>query len=593
MRRPPTAPHRRRLGHPWTRPPAAAAGPAVAALRTGARRPRPLRLANPRLTAAAGSVALAASVPLAYVAYRAATGGADVWAGLLQTRLLGLLVNTLALTVTVTAGAAALGISMAWLTERTDLPGRNLFRWLLALPLAIPAYIGAVIHLALLRPRSGYVPRAAEALFGRDIPLPSPVGFFGAAFVLALFTYPYVYLLSAAAFRSLHASLEEASRSFGRGTWATLRQVTLPSLRPGLTAGALLVALDVLAEYGTVAMLRYETFSSAIFVQLAGRYDREAAAILSGVLVTIAVVALWGERRYRRRARHTQMAGDWRPAPLHPLGRGRLPATLLVLGVCSLSFLVPVGMLVVWSGQALLDPAAQAEAFRSGSRGLWDFAWNSLWASGLAAVLAVALAVPVALLAARHPSRLSRAFSTMCQVGYALPGVVVALSLILLVNRYLPLLYATPLLVVLAYVVRHMPQAVRSAEAAFGQVSASMEEAARSLGHSPSRAFLHVTLRLALPGLLAGGALVFLTSLKELPATLLLRPAGFDTLAVRVWIWAGEGFYTRAAPAALLLVLAAAGPLYLLLRRNSLFRGPSGAPAPGTDRVTMERIGHP
>lgn len=551
-----------------------------------------LRISSPRLTAAAGLVALGAGIPLFYVMYRAATGGADVWTGLLQTRLLMLLFNTLALTATVTLGTVVLGVTMAWLTERTDLPGRSVFRWLLALPLAIPAYIGAVIHLALLRPRGGYVPRAIEALIGRELPLPRPVGFAGAAFVLTIFMYPYVYLLSAAAFRSLHASLEEASRSFGRSTWGTLRQVTLPSLRPGLSAGALLVALDVLAEYGTVAILRYETFSSAIFVQLAGRYDREAAAVLSGVLVTIAVAALWGEIRYQGRARFTQMAGDWRPAPRHALGRGRLPALLLVLGVCTLSFIVPVGMLVVWTAQALLDPAAQAEAFRSGSQGLWHFAWNSLWASGLAAVLAVGLALPVALLAVRHPGRLSRALSRTCQVGYALPGVVVALSLILLVNRYLPFLYATPLVVVMAYVVRHMPQAVRSAEAAFGQVSVSVEEAARSLGRTPLRAFLQVTLRLAFPGLLAGAALVFLTSLKELPATLLLRPAGFDTLAVRVWIWAGEGFYTRAAPAALLLVLAASGPLYLLLRRDGIFKEGTMSARPEAHGPATERTAH-
>lgn len=537
---------------------------------------RPLRAAATtpglRLTLVAVVVAVATTTPLAYVAYRAATGGVEVWTRLLQTRLLGLLLNTLALTAAVTVGTVLLGVSMAWFTERTDLPGRGVFRWLLALPLAIPPYVGAVIHLALLRPRGGYIPETLEGLLGRSVPLPSPVGFFGAAFILTMFMYPYVYLLSAAAFRSLHASLEEASRSFGRGTWATLREVTLPSLRPGLTAGGLLVALDVLAEYGTVALLRYDTFSSAIFTQLAGRYDRAAASVLSGVLLLVAAAVLWGEIRSQGRARFTQMGSDWRPARTHSLGRGRVPSAVLVLAVTSVSLIVPVVVLAIWSVQALIAPTVGVEAFTSGSQGLWDFAWNSLWASGLAALLAVVLALPVALLAVRHPTRLSRILSRACQVGYALPGVVVALSLILLVNRYLPILYATPLVVVFAYVVRHMPQAVRAAEAAFAQVSVSTEEAARSLGRSPLAAFFQVSLRLALPGLLAGGALVFLTSLKELPATLLLRPAGFDTLAVRVWIWAGEGFYTRAAPSALLLVVAAAAPLYLLLRRESIFK---------------------
>ena len=160
----------------------------------------------------------------------------------------------------------------------------------------------------------------------------------------------------------------------------------------------------------------------------------------------------------------------------------------------------------------------------------------------------------------------------MCQVGYAIPGVVIALSLVLLVNRVLPFLYATPFVIVIAYVLRHMPQAVRASASAINQLSPSMEEAARTLGRSPLQTLFQVTLPLILPGLLAGGALVFLTSLKELPATLLLRPAGFDMLAVRVWVWATDGYYMQAAPAALLLVLAAALPLSFLLRRETMFK---------------------
>jgi iron(III) transport system permease protein len=185
---------------------------------------------------------------------------------------------------------------------------------------------------------------------------------------------------------------------------------------------------------------------------------------------------------------------------------------------------------------------------------------------------AVALSLPVALFSVRHPGRISRFISRFCQVGYAIPGVVIALSLVLLVNRSMPFLYATPLVIVMAYVLRHMPQAVRSSEAAFFLLSPSFEEAARTLGRTSIKTFFQVILRLVFPGLLAGGALVFLSSLKELPATLLLRPAGFDTLAVRVWIWAADGFYVQAAPAALFLVLVALLPLSFLLSREKMFR---------------------
>ncbi len=226
----------------------------------------------------------------------------------------------------------------------------------------------------------------------------------------------------------------------------------------------------------------------------------------------------------------------------------------------------------MWSFQAFLDPELLRSVMQSGSRTILNFAFNSLWSAGLAAFLAVTLSLPVALFARRHPGTLSRIISRLCQTGYALPGVVVALSMVLVVNRWLPFLYSTALVVVIAYVLRHMPQAVRASEAALAQISPSMEEAARSLGRTSIQTFFQVTLPLILPGLLAGGALVFLTSLKELPATLLLRPAGFDTLAVRVWIWAGEGFYLQAAPAALLLILASVIPLSFLLKREQIFK---------------------
>jgi iron(III) transport system permease protein len=517
-------------------------------------------------------VALLASAPLVYIILRAAAAGSDAWQRLLQARLWLLLGSTLALVLAVTGGALLLGVSMAWLTERSDLPGRKLLRGLLALPLAIPPYIGAIVHLTLLRPRGGLIPQVLESVLGRPVSLPSPVGFWGAAFILTLFTYPYVYLLSGAAFRTLAASLPDAARTLGRSPWQTFWQVILPVMRPGLLAGALLVALDILAEYGTVALLRYETFSSAIFVQLSGRYDRSAASILSGVLVCLAVFVLWLELRLQGKARFTQMEGSWRPAPLAALDRWRLPALLLVLAVVAASLLVPLAVLVGWSVSALLQPGAMAQVVRTGSRSFGDFAWNSLWTSSLAALLAVTLSLPVALYSARRPHRLAHGLARLCQVGYAIPGVVVALSLVLLVNRFFPFLYGTPLIIVVAYVLRHMPQAVRSSESAMSQLSPSLEEAARSLGRSPLAAFFQVTLPLALPGLLAGGALVFLTSLKELPATLLLRPAGFDTLAVRVWIWAVDGFYVQAAPAALFLVLVALLPLSFLLRREQIFR---------------------
>jgi iron(III) transport system permease protein len=520
------------------------------------------------LVGLAGLVVLLATVPAVYIFLRAAGAEADAWQRLLQTRILGLLGNTLLLVLAVTAGATALGVSIAWLTERTDLPGQRVFRWLFALPLAIPAYIGAIIHLALLRPRGGLIPRFLEGWLGFAMPTPSPTGFWGAAFILTLFSYPYVYLLSNAAFRSLHASLGETARTLGYRPWQVLFRVTLPAIRPGITAGALLVALDVLAEYGTVAMLRFETFSSTIFVQLAGRYDRSAAVVLSSVLITLAVVFLWAELRLQGRARYTQLENNWRPAPPILLKRWRIPALMLSGAVVIASLAIPLGMLMSWSIRALSDPATFQAVWQTGSQNFSNYILNSVWTALLAAGAAVILSLPVAILAVRHAGRLSQALSRFSQIGYAVPGVVTALSVVLLVNRLVPVLYATPLVIVLAYVLRYMPQAVRAAESALKQLSPSFEEASRISGKKPLFTFVRVTLPLILPGLLAGGALVFMSAIKELPATLLLRPAGFDTLAVRVWIWANDGFFLQAAPAALSLVLISILPLSLLLRKE-------------------------
>lgn len=519
----------------------------------------------------AGWVALLATIPLFYILIRAAGAESSVWTRIIQTRLLKLISNTLLLVLSVTAGTTILGVGMAWLTERTDLPGRKLFRWLLALPLAIPPYIGAIIHLALLRPHGGIIPQWAQKTFGTAMPLPVPTGFWGATFVLSVFSFPYVFLLSAAAFRLLNATYDDVARMSGRNAWQTFWQVTLPIIRPGITAGALLVSLDVLAEYGTVALLRYETFSSAIFIQLAGRYDRSAASILSGVLIMIALVFLIGEFKIQGQAQFTQITSSWRPAQQIELGKNKVLALGLVIAVIFTSFIVPICLLIFWSTQGILQPSAVA-AMQTGSLGLSNYIINSLWSAGLAAFLAVLLSIPIAIFAVRHPGFVSRVFSRLAQVGYAIPGVVVALSLVMLVNRYIPFLYATPLIVVLAYVVRYIPQAVRSSQSALNQLSVTLEEAARLLKRNSLQTFLQVTLPLIFPGLLAGGALVFLSALKELPATLLLRPAGFETLAVRVWYWSEEGFYNQAAPVALLLVLISILPLFFLLRREAIFK---------------------
>ncbi|MEX2236800.1 MAG: iron ABC transporter permease [Dehalococcoidia bacterium] len=518
------------------------------------------------------AVALAAfmAVPLFYVFYRGLTGSSEVWDRLIDDRLPDLFVSTLKLAICVSLVTVVVGVGLAWLIVRTDLPGRGVFVWLAAMPLSVPPYVGALVYIAILGP-NGYVEEWLSALTGtreRDLPMPEYYSLGGTTLALSLFTYPYVYLMASAALRSFNPTLEEASAASGRRMLSTFWSVVLPLLRPAIGAGVLLVALYVLSDFGTVSLMRYDTFSRAIYDQFTSRFDRSAASILSTVLVLITIVVLWGQSFSEGRARYYQTIGGWRPPRPVKLGRWRYPALAAVVTVLSLALFIPIGLLVYWTVEGLTDSSVASDVWSYSDDSIYTYAWNSLWTAAAAATLAVLVALPLAFLAVRFDSPFSRWLARLSQAGYALPGVVVGLSLIFLLNNYVEWLYGSAFVVVLAYLLRFYPQAHQSTTAALTQVSPNMEEAARSLGRRPERAFLEVTVPFIRPGLMAGWALVFLTSLKELPATLLLRPAGFDTLPVRIWINSSEGIFTLAAPLALLLVLCSAVPLYFLLRQS-------------------------
>ncbi|MEX2030137.1 MAG: iron ABC transporter permease [Anaerolineales bacterium] len=507
------------------------------------------------------------TTPLVYIGLRALGAGLPVWERLARTELATLFGNTFQLTLWVTAAAAALGTTLALLVERTDLPGRAYWRWLLAVPLAVPPFISAVVYVGLLRPVGGALPRIFSTF-----PFPTPFGLGGAAFVLSLVTYPYIYLLAAAALRSLPAAYEETARAAGKSTRQLVSHVWLPFLRPAVAAGALLVALDCLAEYGAVAFLRYPTFSAAIFRELSGRYDRSAASILSCVLVLFAFGLVALESQWLGRARGHTMGSTWKPARLLSLGGWTPLALVLTAMVLILGAGIPVATLGAWIVESGGAGAPLAQLARPAAQ--------SLFSASVAAALAVTLALPVAYLISRYPSRWTQWLVQLSQVGYALPGVVVALSLILAVNQLVPFLYGSWLVVALAYLLRYFPQAIRGTLAALGKVPPGMEEAARGLGRRPVRAFWEVAVPTMLPGLGASGALVLLSSLKELPATLLLRPAGFSTLAVEVWQHASEGMYGQSAAPGLILVATSMASLAFFLRTPT---EPRGARTPGAD----------
>ncbi len=498
----------------------------------------------------ASLVAVVMAAPVVYVVWRSAFAGAERWARLLDDRIPGLLWSTLSLATVVTAVALAIGVAAAWLVARTDLPGRRMWRWLLALPLAVPPYVGAMTYVVVFGPR-GWVREWLGA---------SPVDvytFGGVAFVLAAFTYPYVFLVAGAALSRSGRAHEEAARTLGLGPLAVLARVTLPLLRPAMGAGGLLVALYVLSDFGVVALLRYTTFTSAIYYQMGG-FDTLSATVLSTVLIALTLIILAAEAAGRRRARyHTTSA----PRPFEPVELGRWRSVALgFLGVVfGLSVLLPVSVLVYWSGVGLAEGVLDARFL--------GFALNTGMVAGAAALACMAAALPVVYLRSRHPSAASVALERLAYAGYALPGVIVALGLIFFGVRYLPWVYGGAGMLVIAYVVRFLPQAMQSAGASLAQVSPRVDEAARMAGLAPLAVIARVIAPLTAPGVLAGGALVFVSAIKELPATLLLRPSGFDTLAIRVWVEASESLYHLAAPAALVIVAFSVLPLKWMLDR--------------------------
>ena len=514
----------------------------------------------PLVLSLAASVATAAvTLPLVYLAIRALSGGSDSWDVLVRERMLELVLRTTALVGAVTAGAVAIGVPLAWLVTRTDLPGRRVWALTAGLPLVFPSYVAALALLAAFGPR-GMLQQGLETVFGVER-VPPIYGFPGAFAALTVATYPYVYLLTAAALRDLDPALEEAARGLGRSATRVFLSVTLPVVRPSIAAGALLVALYALSDFGAVSLMQYDSLTRAVFVQYRSLFDRTPAAVLSLALValTAAVVVLEARARGRSHGRRAS-PGTARPAGRVALGPWRWPAFAFCLAGVSVALAVPLGVLGYWLARALSLGAADA--------GL-GAAVNSVVVSTAAAAAAVAAAFPVALLATRYPSAWTSALERLSYSSNALPGIVIALAFVFFAANYAQPAYQTLALLVAAYVVRFFPQAVAASRAALARVNPRLEDAARGLGRGPRAVFASVTAPLVAPGVAAGAALVFLSTMKELPATLLLRPIGFETLATEVWTATSLGLYSEAAAPALVLVVAATPFVYTLSARRA------------------------
>lgn len=487
-------------------------------------------------------------LPLVYLVIRAAGTEADALAFVLRPRTIGVLASTVTLAAIVGAGTVALGVPIAWLTTRSDVPGRRWWAVLTVVPLAIPSYVLGFAFVAAFGPR-GALQSILEP-FGVER-LPDIYGLPGAAVVLILASYPYVVLAVRAGLVREDAALEDAARTLGDSRRTVFRRVTFPLLGPAVAAGTLLAVLYALSDFGAVSLLQFDSFSRAIYLQYRATFDRSLAAILALGLVGLTFAVTWAESRMRRRAREFAGRPARRPAPVVPLGRWRWPAVAFLGLVASLALGVPVVTIAYWLIRAL----EQGATFRVGN----DAILGSMATGVAAAAVAAALAVPVALLLARYRSRLGPLVERASYAAFALPGIVVALAVVFLATSAVPFLYQTLALLVIAYAVRFLVEAIGPIRATLVRTGPRIEEAGRTLGDGPVRAFVGLTLPLVRPAVLSGAALVFLSVVKELPMALILGPIGFETLATEIWSTTSEGFYSRAVgPAAILLVLSTA-----------------------------------
>jgi iron(III) transport system permease protein len=507
----------------------------------------------------AGAVTAAVVSPLLWLLVRAsAVEASEAFALLASPTATDVLTNSLVLVAVVTAASVALGVPLAVLTVQTDLPFRRFWTVVVALPLVVPSYIGAFAYVSAFGPHG----ELADLLAPLGVPVPTVYGLPGTALVLTLFVYPYVFLTTRASLLSFDENQLQAARTLNHGYAAAFRRVILPQIVSGVTAGALLVALYTLSDFGTPAIMRFDVFTRVIYVELDSfGIGRANATLYSLQLLAVTAVILALESRVGG----NEAAGYGTPASASAvvsLGRLRWLALGLPALVATFTLVLPVAILGMWLVRSGPGYAGGGLAFRP------EFALNSVAVAVLAAAAAVLLALPVAYYAGRSDSRVARLAERATYLGYAMPGVVLGLALVFFGIRYAPVLYQTLPLLVFAYVVRFLPQAVGSTRSSVLGVDRELVGAARVLGASPRRTFRRVTLPLIAPGVLAGLALVFLTTMKELDTTLILHPTGFTTLVTYIWRVQEAGYYGRAALPALVLVAVSGLSMVPLLRQE-------------------------
>jgi iron(III) transport system permease protein len=514
-------------------------------------------------------IAMLTLVPVVVVLSSLLTPQREIWTHLVEYQLPELLTNTFWLVLGVGLGVAILGVSLAWLTAVCEFPGRRQFSWALLLPLAIPAYVTAFVAIGLLD-FTGPVQTLMREWWG-SIEFPSIRSRGGVIAVMTLALYPYVYLIARNAFLTQGKHALEVAQSLGLSPTVGFFRVALPMARPWIVGGVMLALMETLADFGTVAVFNYDTFTTAIYKAWFSLFSLQAASQLASLLIVFVLVVLLAEQQTRTRMHYTQTGKHSVQARILLKGTQAWLATGFCLAVLAVGFIIPVTQLLLWASEVVEQDLDVRYL---------GFFWHSLALAALAALLSGAVALLLSYSARQHPGLLLRITARIATIGYALPGAVLAVGVFIPVawldNRFVaagwvqsPLLQGSLMIMLLAYLVRFLAVAHSSIESQMHRITRSVDEAARSLGVSGVSLIARVHLPMLRGGLLTAAALVFVDVMKEMPITLMTRPFGWDTLAVRVFEMTSGGEWNRAALPAVALVLAGLAPVVVLIRYRS------------------------
>ena len=495
--------------------------------------------------------------PIGYIIWRFFTFSRSLSSFFESWDVVSLFLNTISLFFAVVLTSLFVGLFVSIVLTRIDIKGSTIWFTLCALPLVIPSYIGALTYVSAFSPKGLFVQlfrgQGLTEIAGLD-------GFIGSWLVLSLFTYPYVQLICSSALKNLDVSVEEAARSLGRSRLQVYTSVVLPRLKKPIIFSGLLVGLYVISDFGAVSLMRYSTVTKAIYSYYTFKIDGDPVIFYSGLLMMLAL-ALSVLQRSTRLARSAAVSGTPRLARKQEVSRrNKIIIYIVLIGLITLSLILPISVLSYWLIRGL-NAGNDVRAAFGGVVG-------SLAASSVTSIAAIFVATPVVIMISQYRSRLGRFIERVMLALYGLPHIAVGVSLLFISIKIFPSIYQSFYALVISYLIVFLPQAVGAGEASMEQVRRSYLDASQGLGMSEFATFRKITFPLIYRGLIAGGALVFLSTMKELPQTLLLRPTGLNTMAVDIWSYASEGMFTQAAFSSFILLAISAFPTYILSTRD-------------------------